>query len=282
MELRFKTISCIALAFSIGCSSEVIEQPPEADDFVILDENDFLDAEQRESLQDDQPNTPPDAEPRGIWECIREYSEIDLCSWKQTPDVILLGYLRRASPVDGFYKGNLGADDLGVVDSCSPYSSISHSVEIHIETAVLLKNESDLARNEPSTIDITIDSSFLKLWRSHSVLEENIAREQDFILDGIFKEGQLLGVSLFQHDDGVFSVGHTPLFILDPESDEVVFQKIDTCTSMTPAGWQGRPVDEFISTLNKCDQVVGQDTLDLREYQSRKIKEPRYGYNVCY
>lgn len=281
MKLRIKTISCIAFALSIGCASEVIEPTPEADDFVILDENDFLDAEQRESLQDVHPTPPPMAELHGIWECTRSYSEIDLCSWKQTPDVILLGYLRSAKKVDGFYKANLGADDLGVVDSCSPYSSIRYSVEIRIETAVLLKNESNLARDEFSTIAVTIDSLFLNQWRSSRVVKENITLEKDFAFDGVFKEGQLLGVSLFQHD-GVFSVGHTPLFILDPESDQVIFQKIDTCASTTPTGWQGLPVDEFISTLNKCDQVVGQDTHELREYQSRKINKPRYGYNVCY
>lgn len=281
MIIRLKLISFIALTLSIGCSVDTIDSSSEEDVQVILDENDFLDVEQRESLQDVQPTPPPYAKPRGVYECIREYPEIDLCSWKQTPDVILLGYLQSAKPVDAFYKINFGAEDLGPVDHCALGSQVSYSVEMGIQTAVILKNQSGLDENTLQNINVIIDSYFLGQWRSSRVVKENITLEKDFAFDGVFKEGQLLGVSLFQHD-GVFSVGHTPLFILDPQNDEVIFQKIDSCLSMTPTGWQGLPVDEFISTLNKCDHVMGQDTHELREHQLGEINQPEYGHNVCF
>ena len=246
----------------------------------VINKSEFADAENRSELQEVLPLNPPEASDRGVWECHREYPETDLCSWKGVPDIIIMAYLREANQVEDYYKIVIGGEDVDDIEQCFSKESTLHSVAISVQPSVVLKNNTDLNVESMDRLDVVLDHSLLKKWHTNAI-KENILSSEDFVLKDVFKQNQYIGLSIFKEGD-MLSIGHSPIFVIDPEKDEIIFQKITSCDSMTPSNWNGIPVDDFINTFNKCSDLGGQDTAKMREIQLDVVRSASHGKSVCF
>lgn|GEM_PF-4619226 len=229
------------------------------------------------SLLSEQP--PPPAYLGGAYECPFE-DPPDACAWFNVPDAIVIGEVLAARKTVRSYDRPFGPENAAAVANCPDKSEKNFSIEITLRVKAQLEGPDDVY-DQNNLVTFLVNSSAMRRWSERSEIIWHTWTGEDYLLEGVIEEGQLLGASLFRLGDGWASstVGLFTFIENEEGQPEFAIQQIEPC--YTFVAMNGIEVSELITTVKQCTPKRTLPELLTRTHFERRMLDENLSMATC-